>query len=498
MMPSAKHPYSPAEYPEIFRPEDPTSAARALRRGELRRLARGLYTWNLDENPEQLIRRRWMEVAPLYFPSAVVVDRSAVDGRPAEDGSLFLDAGPDYKTRAAVDLPGLRLRPRRGPGPLEGDLPFGDLHRSSQARTALENMRASRARAGPARTLRREELEKWLDRLAVARGEQELLRIRDEARVIAPALSLENEQLELDGLIGSMLGTRDTKLHSDVGKARRSGAPYDAGRVPLFADLRDELLNYVAPRRAEAPDPARAFAFFEAYFSNFIEGTEFEIDEAERIVFQGEIPAERPEDAHDVLGTFRAITDPSMRARVPEDVDELIEIVRELNRLILEGRPSLNPGSFKSKPNRAGGTSFVHPDLVEGTLKEGWKFYDVLEPGFARAVFAMFLVAEVHPFADGNGRVARALLNQELSAISQCRVVIPLSYRSDYLGALRLLSRQGEPQALLRMVDRAQRWASLVDWSSVASAIEQLERTNALVAPDESDASGLVLKDPPG
>lgn len=34
--------------PEIFRPADPAAASRALRRGELRRLARGLYTWNLE------------------------------------------------------------------------------------------------------------------------------------------------------------------------------------------------------------------------------------------------------------------------------------------------------------------------------------------------------------------------------------------------------------------------------------------------------------------
>jgi hypothetical protein len=33
------------------------------------------------------------------------------------------------------------------------------------------------------------------------------------------------------------------------------------------------------------PSAKRAFAFFEAYFSNFIEGTEFEAEEAEEIVF---------------------------------------------------------------------------------------------------------------------------------------------------------------------------------------------------------------------
>jgi hypothetical protein len=31
---------------------------------------------------------------------------------------------------------------------------------------------------------------------------------------------------------------------------------------------------------------------------------------------------------------------------------------------MLERRPSVNPGSFKTRVNQAGGTVFVHPDLT--------------------------------------------------------------------------------------------------------------------------------------
>src|SRR5438552_10661177 len=41
----------------------------------------------------------------------------------------------------------------------------------------------------------------------------------------------------------------------------------------------------------------RSKAFFEAYFSNYIEGTTFEIEEAERIVFDRAVPPTRPKDA---------------------------------------------------------------------------------------------------------------------------------------------------------------------------------------------------------
>ncbi|MGI8411189.1 MAG: Fic family protein [Solirubrobacteraceae bacterium] len=58
----------------------------------------------------------------------------------------------------------------------------------------------------------------------------------------------------------------------------------------------------------------------------------------------------------------------------------------------------------------AGSTTFVHPDLVLGTLREGYRYVDSLPDGLARAVFLKFLIAEVHPFTDGNGRIARIFM----------------------------------------------------------------------------------------
>src|SRR3546814_14392522 len=73
----------------------------------------------------------------------------------------------------------------------------------------------------------------------------------------------------------------------------------------LFEGLMFALRDSVAEHRAAPPrsgDANATLAFFEAYFSNFIEGTEFTVDEAAEIVFEGVLHAERPAAAHDVLG----------------------------------------------------------------------------------------------------------------------------------------------------------------------------------------------------
>lgn len=482
--------------PEIFRPDDSKWASRAAKRGEIRRIAQGLYTSNLEEPAERLLQRRWYDVAALYFPEAVIVDRSAVLAGPADDGSLFLDIGSRPVNPRAVTLPGLTLRPRNGPGAVQGDTGFVDLHVSSPARTVLDNLRPSRARSSVARTLSRAELEAYLERLARVRGAQSLNELRDHAVPIARALDAEKQLVELDDLIGALLGTCEANLHAPAARARRVGLAYDTERLHRFELLRAELAKQDFAERQEPADPERLFAFFEAYFSNWIEGTEFELEEAEEILFEGRVPTQRPADAHDIQGTFEAITDPALRAQPPGDADMLESYLREAHRRIMRGRPETGPGDYKDTANRAGMTPFVHPELVRGTLREGLTAYQTLTAGLPRAIYAMFLVAEIHPFTDGNGRVARTLMNAELSAAGQCRVMVPMSYRDEYMSALRALSQNDNPTPLWRMIDRAQRWASLMPWTGHDHVLELMNETNALITPDDARELNLHLLDP--
>ena len=475
--------------PEVFVSDTAISKAvsAAVARGKLRKLASRLYTRNLNENAERLVRRNWYYLITSYYPDALITDRTALENQPAPDGSVCLISN---KKRDII-LPGLVFRPRKGPGPLDSDKPFiGGARLASPARAYLENMRPSRARGGRvARTLSRQEIEDRLDALIRRQGEEALNRLRDEAREIAPQLGLEKEFDAFNELIGTLLGTRDAEMKSTVGKARAAGQPFDPDRVRLFevlfAALRETIpIDRPAPKRTGEANAN--LSFFEAYFSNFIEGTEFSVEEAEDIVFKGVIPQERPDDAHDVLGTYRIVSDQREMCKIPSDFDEFLTLLRRRHAAIMEARPDKNPGMFKTMINRAGNTVLVVPDLVTGTLEKGFAFLQGLGEPFQRAVFMMLLVSEVHPFSDGNGRAARIMMNAELVAGGQERIIIPTAYRTDYLGALKALSRNGHTTPLIRMLDYAQQYTHAIDWSDLARARQMLEQTGAFAEGEDA------------
>lgn len=78
----------------------------------------------------------------------------------------------------------------------------------------------------------------------------------------------------------------------------------------------------------------------------------------------------------------------------------------------------------------------------------------------------MFLIGKVHPFADGNGRIARVMMNAELVRPGEVRMVVPTVYRLTYLSALRVATRTGNDAALIATLSFAQRW--LPGWTGAA------------------------------
>jgi len=265
------------------------------------------------------------------------------------------------------------------------------------------------------------------------------------------------------------------------------GAPYDAQRVDLFQVVAKHLHDHaprVAPAQTEIDQNLQAFV--ESYFSNYIEGTEFELEEAHHIVVEGRPLQYREDDSHDIIGTFNSILESVARPVFPTDFAAFLLQLKAWNRQVIFARAERKPGEIKDESNRAGNTLFVAPELVIGTLMKGLELIVAAGSPAARAALAMFVVAEVHPFRDGNGRTARLAMNLAFSEAGLTRIIIPTVFREDYLLSLKALSRNSNPKPYGRMLERASEFSSWLDYRSQPSCFEQLKESNALARPEEA------------
>ena len=451
-----------------------------VKAGLLRKLIPKVYTSNNLEEDRIIVQKNlWMLIAHL-LPDSVLSHRSAIEFKLTDKGNIYLTG----QNKKVYNWHGIKIRMTIGPARLEDDYPlYEQLYVSSLERALLENLLPSRTVNGERRTLAKEKIEERLLQELNAKGETALNQIRDRARVIAVTFGWEKPFEHLNKIIGSILSSQPKDiLQSPIALAKVLGEPYDSGRMDLFQKLVAELKNTSFENRPQKTNNTEAFgliSFFESYFSNYIEGTTFEVSEAVDIIYDSKVIPNRTGDTHDVLGTYQLVNDRFDMDQIPESPEEFLAFLQRRHQLILGGRKEKNPGRFKTIANRAGDSFFVKPAQVKGTLKQGFKLMGSLTQAMERALFMMFMVSEVHPFDDGNGRVARVMMNAELVHEQVSKIIIPTVYRDDYILNLKKFTNQGNPAGYVRMMNRAHAFSHWLNPSSFDELQEQLNESNA-------------------
>ncbi len=475
------------------KPDRSLVISRAVKAKTVRKLAPKIYTDDLKSRAEDIIRRHRLEIAAHFYPGAVISHRSAIESGVSPAGRLYLTvsgAAAPYRT-----LPGLEIRLYRGPEAQPDDIKtgFGDgepLFTASQARALLENMQISRARGtDEPKTLSESELERWIDRQVRALGAAWLDQMRAKTAELAQRLDWKWEHEQFERLADAIQGKPSAhRLSTDVARARAAGQPFDPERDQLFRNLQARLATETF-RDLPAP-PAAEFenrAFWEAYFSNFIEGTKFTVEEAQAIIQDSfaalSIKHKRPEDAHDVRETYRLIVDPRISAASPDDSHQMLELIKRRHARMMASRVTVEPGVFKTRANVFGSRVFVSPDLVEGTLLRAWPLGRSLPSPVGRALYVLFLLAEVHPFLDGNGRISRLGMNAEMERSGLARLILPTSFRTDYLTVLEALTVGHDPEPYIRFGHKLVEMNMAMPFGSFEDSYGYFRKTRAL---DES------------
>ena len=446
--------------------------------GRLLKLYQGVYTSHVDSPPEVVVLRHWASIVGHLLPGGVLSYRSGYDAKPV-DGHLYVTRG---KRARILALPGLTIKIIPGPGAVDGDVPYKGLFLAGQARRLLENMAVGRG-VGE-RVLARGVLETELEKILSVRGVKRFIQLRDTCLTLAEQLGREKEFKRLEGMMRALLEAHEgNKPRGKQALARAAGVSCDPDRLTLFDALFSRLRTEVLPEAkatAEAGVARENFAFVESYFSNDIEGTSFLFCEAEDIIFEGKLIPNRIEDCRDILGTFQAAMRSPWYDQPPRTADDFLYWLKSVNALVMQGRPERSPGEWKKQNNRFGATRFVPPELVQGTLREGFERIQCLEDPLARALMTMFVVSEVHPFGDGNGRTARLAMNCVLSAAGQRRIIVPTVCRDDYLRSLKSLSNHAEATPYILVMPRLQGWTASFGFARPRHELyEALRRCNA-------------------
>jgi hypothetical protein len=302
--------------------------SKLLKEGKIRKIAPRIYTSNINEPIEAIIKRNLLQILGKLYSGAILSHRSAFEFQPTQEGYIYLT----YTYTKKISLPGVTIFFLEGTGPIEGDnIISGELYTSQKARAFLENLQVTKRVGSSSKCLTLPEIEEKLELIIRVNGEEEINKVRDRAKTIAVELKMEKEFERLNKMISALLTTHPSKiLSSPLAIARSLGFPFDPGRKKLFEELFRELQKREfknRPERNVTLKSFRNFAFFESYFSNYIEGTVFEIEEAKKIIETNKPLPARNEDSHDVLGTYQIISNRQEMSIVPQTAEELLKIL---------------------------------------------------------------------------------------------------------------------------------------------------------------------------
>ena len=81
------------------------------------------------------------------------------------------------------------------------------------------------------------------------------------------------------------------------------------------------------------------------------------------------------------------------------------------------------------------------------------------------------------------------MMNAELVSQGQTKIIIPTVFRDDYLGVLRKITRQHDPAAYVRMMQRAQEFSATIVGDDMDLMEKHLYACNAFKDPEKGKLS---------
>ncbi len=189
-----------------------------------------------------------------------------------------------------------------------------------------------------------------------------------------------------------------------------------------------------------------------AYTSNNIEGNTLTRKETRLVIEEDITSSSKPfvhyQEAVNHAKAFDYIID-----LLKSDIELNENIVLAIHKRLLSGIDDYNAGFYRNCPVRISGSRVILPNpmKVPDLMKEffeKFKQYNLLEN-----IIKLHLdFVTIHPFADGNGRCARLLMNCLLMVNDFCPIIIRPRDRGRYINSIEKAQLTGNEEAYIKFM----------------------------------------------
>ncbi len=224
---------------------------------------------------------------------------------------------------------------------------------------------------------------------------------------------------------------------------------------PALARIRAGWQRERARMPAEAKEKeAESFAIRFTYSTQRIEGSKLTLRETADLLERGIAPAGKPVADVKEAEAHKRVLETVLRERRELGLELLLEWHE---RLFRETKPGI-AGKVREHGVRISGSGFRPPGPAEvrGLLMgffRWWARSAGMQP-VERAALAHLKLVTVHPFADGNGRLSRLLMNFVLHRAGYPLLNIPYKGRAGYYNALERAQMSRNEQAFVQWMFR--------------------------------------------
>lgn len=335
-----------------------------------------------------------------------------------------------------------------------------------------------------------EDVTVWLRSLVVSPRELRSAYLKNPRPVVAKRMAhlaedVGNDRLarQIDDVLTAEYGQRITRERTGVGRrvevpdhvtrTPRTQAPWLDRHTSTFARMRRELKEALGEREAELPrfpleqleEQARAAKSYDAYHSTTIEGYRISSEEVSAVLRDEPVAGRHPEDVRSRMaiagyGTayercLEVLRDEE--GRVPFSEALISDLYVDLFSPSVEAGivPAESLRGYRSERAHLRGHAHIPPSprKVPALMTQ---FVDevnrVSEAPLVRAALAHLDFVTIHPFPDGNGRIARFLMNLALLGEGLPWVTIRNDDRPEYFRCLEQAQVEDEVRPFGRFV----------------------------------------------